>query len=73
MIYCGLLREMEKADAIILGSPCYFGTVSAQLKMLMDRTVSICEKETLRNKIGAAVVTQDVYGKGRVVSWFALR
>jgi multimeric flavodoxin WrbA len=60
-----ILREMEKADVIILGSPCYFGTVSAQLKMLIDRTVSICGKETLRNKIGAAVVTQDVYGSGR--------
>ena len=56
---------MEKCDAIILGSPCNFGSVSAQLKMLIDRTVSIHEKDTLRNKIGAAVVTQDVYGSGR--------
>jgi multimeric flavodoxin WrbA len=60
-----IIREMEKADVIILGSPCYFGTVSAQLKMLMDRTVSICDKGTLKNKIGAAVVTQDKYGSGR--------
>ena len=60
-----IIREMEKCDVIILGSPCYFGSVSAQLKMLIDRTVSICEKDTLRNKIGAAVVTQDVYGSGR--------
>jgi len=60
-----ILREMEKADVIIFGSPCYFGTVSAQLKMLMDRTVSICDKGTLKNKIGAVVVTQDKYGSGR--------
>lgn len=53
-------------DAMILGSPCYFGTVSAQMKMLMDRSVSIREPhDQLRNKIGAAVVTQDEYGKGR--------
>jgi len=56
---------MEKADAIILGSQCYFGMVSAQLKMLIDRTVSIYEKGSLKNKIGAAVITQDVYGSGR--------
>jgi len=56
---------MEKADVIILGSPCYFGNVSAQLKMLIDRTVSIHEKDTLKNKIGAAVITQDVYGSGK--------
>jgi multimeric flavodoxin WrbA len=60
-----IIREMEKADVIILGSPCYFGNVSAQLKMLIDRTVSIHEKDTLKNKIGAAAVTQDVYGSGR--------
>ncbi|MBS7636810.1 flavodoxin family protein [Candidatus Bathyarchaeota archaeon] len=60
-----VIREMEKADVIILGSPCYFGMVSAQLKMLIDRTVSIYEKGSLKNKIGAAVVTQDVYGSGR--------
>jgi multimeric flavodoxin WrbA len=60
-----IIREMEKADVIIFGSPCYFGNVSAQLKMLMDRTVSVSEKGVFKDKIGAAVVTQDVYGSGR--------
>ncbi|MGQ9700603.1 MAG: flavodoxin family protein [Candidatus Bipolaricaulaceae bacterium] len=60
-----IIREMEKVDVIILGSPCYFGMVSAQLKMFIDRTVSIYEKGTLKNKIEAAVVTQDAYGSGR--------
>jgi multimeric flavodoxin WrbA len=60
-----ILREMKKCDAIILGSPCYFGSVSAQLKMLMDRTLPLWERDALKNKIGAAVVTQDVYGSGR--------
>jgi multimeric flavodoxin WrbA len=41
-----IIKEMEKADAIILGSPCYWGMVSAQLKMLLDRSVSIYEKNT---------------------------
>ncbi len=63
-----IIKEIEKADVIILGSPTYFGMVSAQLKMLIDRTVSLYEKETFINKIGAAVVTNDVgsYG-GRLV------
>jgi multimeric flavodoxin WrbA len=60
-----IIKEMIKADVIILGSPCYFGNVSAQLKILMDRTVSVSEKGVFKNKIGAAVVTQDVYGSGR--------
>lgn len=59
-----ILKELEKCDAMILGSPCYFKSVSAQLKMLMDRTVSIYNTKSLRNKIGAAVVTHDVGGWG---------
>jgi multimeric flavodoxin WrbA len=58
-----IIKEMEKADVIIFGSPCYWGMVSAQLKMLMDRMVSIYEKGTLKNKIGAVVVTHDVHGQ----------
>jgi len=37
--------------------------VSAQLKMLIDRTVSIYEKDTLKNKIGGVVVTHDIHGQ----------
>lgn len=59
-----ILRELEKCDAMILGSPTYFTMVSAQLKMLIDRTVSLYEKDTLKNKIGAAVVTNDVGSHG---------
>jgi len=58
-----IIREMQKADVIILGSPCYWGMVSAQLKMLIDRTVSIYEKDTLKNKIGGVVVTHDIHGQ----------
>lgn len=42
--------------------------VSAQLKMLIDRTVSLYEKDTFKNKVGAAVVTNDVGShRGRLV------
>lgn len=45
--------------------------VSAQLKMLIDRSVSIYEKDMLKNKIGAAVVTYGVQGQaGRMVTLF---
>jgi multimeric flavodoxin WrbA len=32
-----VLRKIEKADAIILGSPIYFGTVSGEMKSFMER------------------------------------
>jgi multimeric flavodoxin WrbA len=59
-----ILRELERCDAVILGSPTYFGMVSAQLKMLIDRTVSLHEKDTFKNKVGAAVVTNDIGSRG---------
>ncbi len=61
-----ILRELKRCDAMILGSPCYFKSVSAQLKMLLDRSVSLYseKKGCLTNKVGAAIVTQDVGGWG---------
>jgi len=42
-------------DGIILGSPVYFGTVTAEMKDLIDRSVGARRK--LRNKVGAAFTT----------------
>lgn len=43
------------ADAIILGSPVYFGTVSAPLKAFFDKSRKMRSEKTLLNKVGAAV------------------
>ncbi len=48
-------RKMEQADAIVLGSPVYFGTVSAQLKAFWDKTRKLRTEKKLVNKVGAAV------------------
>ncbi|WP_423792946.1 flavodoxin family protein [Methanocaldococcus indicus] len=50
-----ILEKMKEADAIILGSPVYFGGVSAQLKMLMDRSRPLRVGFQLKNKIGGAI------------------
>jgi len=46
------------ADGIILGSPTYFGSVSPDIKMLIDRAglVSMANGSLLKRKVGAAVV-----------------
>ncbi len=46
---------LEKADALVLGSPVYFGTVSAQLKSFWDKTRKLRGDKTLLNTVGAAV------------------
>ncbi|WP_456416710.1 flavodoxin family protein [Methanocaldococcus sp.] len=50
-----ILEKMKEADGIIFGSPVYFGGVSAQLKMLMDRSRPLRIGFQLRNKVGGAI------------------
>lgn len=49
---CDLL---ENASAVVLGSPVYFGTVSAQLKAFWDKTRGMRTRRGLVGKPGAAV------------------
>lgn len=54
---------LKKADGIILGSPVYFGTVSAQLKAFFDKTRKLRTNKELYNKVGAGVtVAASKYG-----------
>jgi NAD(P)H dehydrogenase (quinone) len=46
------LADLQAADGIILGSPTYYGEMSAKLKELIDRSVDIHGK--LEGKVGAA-------------------
>ncbi len=56
-----LYGMMDRADAIIFGSPVYFGSVSAQTKAVMDRTFSLLRRRALKNKVaGTLVVTRRV-------------
>jgi len=49
-----VLRQLDESDAIILGSPTYMGSVSAQLKAFMDATSSRCPQRKWVDKIAAA-------------------
>ena len=50
--------RMIDADAILIGSPTYFGDLTAETKALIDRTGRVARANggLLRRKIGAAVV-----------------
>lgn len=49
-----LLTQLDESDAIILGSPTYMGSVSAQLKALMDATSPRYLERKWVDKIAAA-------------------
>ncbi len=46
------LKDLLKADGIILGSPTYYGTMAAEMKAFIDRSVLYHGK--LEGKVGAA-------------------
>jgi len=46
------MEDLLSADGIIMGSPTYYGQMSAKLKALIDKSVEIHEK--LEGKVGAA-------------------
>lgn len=57
--FAGLVAKFLAADAILLGSPVYFGSATPELMALLHR-VGYCIRQTrihhLKGKVGAAVV-----------------
>lgn len=51
------VEKLADADGILLGSPTYFGTMSAQMKAFIDRAgfVSRANGDLLKHKVGASV------------------
>jgi multimeric flavodoxin WrbA len=51
-----ILYAMVHADGLIIGSPVFWGGVTAQLKMLIDRSMGLSSLgKPLRNKVGGAI------------------
>ncbi|KZX15341.1 iron-sulfur flavoprotein [Methanobrevibacter cuticularis] len=55
-----LIKELEDSDVVIIGSPIYYGEVSAQTKLFTDRFYSIFNSKTknLKNKKLILIYTQ---------------
>lgn len=64
-----LLEKMVAADAIVLGSPVYFGNVSGLTKIFIDRTRPLhMVKNLLHGKIGAAVTIAGMRNEGQEIT-----
>jgi multimeric flavodoxin WrbA len=54
---------MKQADALVFGSPTYFGTVSAQLKAFFDKTRKLRGEKAFYNKLACGLsVGKSPYG-----------
>jgi len=55
-------KELLSVEGIIIGSPTYYGTMAADMKALLDRSVQYHGK--LEGKVGAAFASGGVLGGG---------
>ena len=61
-------QQLELADGIIFGTPVYFNNVSAQAKMVIDRTYAFLGTRKLRGKVAATLIAVRRVGAGQVMS-----
>ena len=64
-----IYAKMVEADAIILGSPVYFGDVTGIMRCLIERAgfIAMANKRAFKRKIGAAVIAKRRQGGSQ--SW----
>jgi len=58
------LEKLYAAEAVILASPVYFGSITSQMKIFLER-VGLCSRygdQRLRRKAGVALVVQGARG-----------
>ena len=67
-----VLRELTRSDAILIGSPVYYGTVSPQMKAFIDRSGELLGSRgyPLKDKIGGALAVARRWGG--VTTWTTL-
>lgn len=46
------LKDLVKADGIVIGSPTYFSNVAWQVKKLIDESITLYRRRQLRGKVG---------------------
>ena len=62
-----IYQKLGQADGVILGTPVYFASVTAQAKIIIDRTYALGHKRKLRGKVAAAVVVARRVGAGAAI------
>jgi NAD(P)H dehydrogenase (quinone) len=56
------VEDLEGADSIVMGSPCYYGSMASEMKGFLDQSVKLHGK--LEGKVGGAFATSGMLGGG---------
>jgi NAD(P)H dehydrogenase (quinone) len=63
-------EDFLEADAVIAGSPVYFGSMSAELKKVFDDFIPV--RKQMENKIGAAFATCNFHTGGKETTMLSI-
>lgn len=63
-------NDFIESDGIIAGSPVYFGTMAAELKVVFDQFIGV--RRQMENKIGAAFATSGDASGGKETTIFSI-
>ncbi len=63
-----LYRKMLEADALIIGTPTYFWTVSGTLKNFIDRSLPLYYTGSLKGKLGASISVSEESGQNEALN-----
>ncbi|MDO8472723.1 MAG: flavodoxin family protein [Dehalococcoidia bacterium] len=66
----GVYARLLASDGIIFGSPVYFWDVTAQAKIIIDRTYAFRRERLLRNKVAGAVIVGRTAGLSSAFTTF---
>lgn len=64
------IDDLATADAVVLGSPTYYGTMAAEMKAFIDASVKLHGK--LAGKVGGAFSSSGILGGGNETTVIAL-
>jgi NAD(P)H dehydrogenase (quinone) len=57
--------DLLSADAVIIGSPVYFGNMTGEVKTFLDKWGSLFPDRKMRNKVGGAFSTGGSFSSGK--------
>ncbi|MGE5272040.1 MAG: flavodoxin family protein [Thiohalocapsa sp.] len=63
---------MLRADAVIVGSPVYFGNMAGEVKTFFDKWLPLFPERKLRNKVGAAFATGAAVSNGKELTMLSM-
>jgi NAD(P)H dehydrogenase (quinone) len=66
------IDDLLASDAVIIGSPVYFGNMSAEVKIFLEKWASLFQERKMRNKLGGVFTTGGSFSNGKELTMLSM-